>query len=246
MKSSICQFCVMLILCSGIVLAQRKPKPTATKNCKKSDFDNHSSNVFGQFGLQELSFPETRAQLSTYCKKAKESTDFAKQYGQNCLKSTSQTLMSLASYNFEQVNKQYCAKNGKLKNDFIRWGKCGNKAKVNTEKCWDTMIVSMATTHKVKNTKDRIPVICCTYYAWIKCNKKAMQDMGESVCANDAIKGYEVHVNKASVDSMNLICSKYQDDPVKCANLKKELPNERPKRMDKMPLLYIFDIFDKL
>ena len=76
------------------------------------------------------------------------------------MKSTSQTLMSLASYNFEQVNKQYCAKNGKLKNEFIKWAKCGNKAKVNTEKCWDKMIVAMSITHKVKNSKSRIPLIC--------------------------------------------------------------------------------------
>ena len=73
-----------------------------------------------------------------------------------------------------------------------------------------------------------------------------MEEMGESVCAKGAVDGYEKHVNKASVDSMNLICSRYEDDPVKCASYKKELPKERPKRLDKMPLLYVFDIFDKL
>lgn len=69
------------------------------------------------------------------------------------------------------------------------------------------------------------------------------------MCSKAAVAGYETHINKASVDAMNLICSKYEDDPVKCGNLQKDIPDlkaNKPKRLDKMPLLYVFDVFDKL
>ncbi|CAG2180362.1 unnamed protein product, partial [Oppiella nova] len=183
--------CILLCLEVCAVLAQNGKNKTLNKNCLQSEFDRHSSNVFGQFGLPELKFPESRSQLTTYCRKAKESTDFSKQYGTNCLKSTSQTLMSLATYNFDKVNKQYCAKNGKLKDAWVNWSKCGNKAKPNTEKCWDTMIVNMANTKNVKN------IMLRTYYTWIKCTRKALEDMGEKTCKPDAVDGYAVHINKA-------------------------------------------------
>jgi len=237
---------VAFVLCIAGVLSQKPRNRSSDKNCEKSDFDRHSSNVFGQFGLPELSFPETRKELNTYCKKAKESTEFSKQYGTNCLKSTSQTLMSLATYNFDKVNKQYCAKNGKLKDAWVNWSKCGNKAKPTTEKCWDTMLVRMANTKKIKNSKSRIPTICCTYYQWIKCTRKALEDMGDGVCNREAVEGFTVHINKASVDSMNLICSRYEDNPQKCEAYFKEIPTGRPKKLDKMPLLYVFDVFDSL
>jgi len=68
--------------------------------------------------------------------------------------------MSLAVYNFERTNKQYCAKNGKLKDQFINWAQCGNGGKVETKKCWDKMIITMANVRKVKHSKSKIPIIC--------------------------------------------------------------------------------------
>ena len=95
-----------------------------------------------------------------FFRKVRASTDFAKQYGDNCLKSTSQTLMSLASYNFDVVNKPYCSKKGKKKAEFVSWGKCGNAGKPKTKVCWDKMITIMGNTMKVKESKKRIPLIC--------------------------------------------------------------------------------------
>jgi len=237
---------ILLLVTTGSVYSRRTGRTNdKDKNCNQTEFDRHSSNVFGQFGLSELQFPETRTELNRYCRKARESTDFAKQYGQNCLKGTSQTLMSLASYNFDKVNKQYCAKNGKLKEQWVTWSKCGNAAKDKTKKCWDIMVLTMANTKKVKNSKSRIPIVCCTYYEWIKCTRRAMEEIG-GTCTKEAIDGFHVHINKASVDSMNLICSRYEDNKQKCDTLAKEVSTVRPKRMHKMPLLYVFDIFDSL
>ncbi|XP_054166512.1 uncharacterized protein LOC128963984 [Oppia nitens] len=239
---------LLLLFCMIVsVVGQRVKKQSKDdQNCNENDFDRHSSNVFGQFGLEELRLPESKNELKTYCRKAKESTDFAKKFGDNCLKGTSQTLMSLASYNFDKVNKDYCAKNGKKKDQWIEWAKCGNKAKPATIKCWDKMIITMANTKKVKNNKIRIPIICCSYYAWINCNRKAFEAMGSNVCSDDAINGIDVHTKKASVDSMNLICSRYQDDLTKCQSYEKEVSNTRPKRIHKTPLLYVFEVFDSL
>ena len=71
--------------------------------------------------------------------------------------------------------------------------------------------------------------------------------MGAATCPKGAVDGYMEFINKASVDSMNLICSRYQDDPVKCAALRKEVPESpKPKKLQKTPLLYVFDLFDNL
>lgn len=121
------------------------------KNCNATKFDESVAHVFGQFGNENYKFPETRPDLSTYCDQVKASNDFSRLYGQNCLKGTSQTLLSLSIYNFDRTNKAYCARNGKKKDDFVQWANCGNKAKPATAKCWETMMLEMANTKKVTN-----------------------------------------------------------------------------------------------
>lgn len=38
------------------------------KNCNKNLFDTHAANVFAQFGLDELRFPDDLNELTAYCK----------------------------------------------------------------------------------------------------------------------------------------------------------------------------------
>ena len=66
---------IVFVFCVSIysVLGQRKPKANANttntdKNCNKELFDKHSANVFAQFGYDNLPFPESRSQLTSYCK----------------------------------------------------------------------------------------------------------------------------------------------------------------------------------
>jgi len=233
----------LFLISISIAFAQ---KNSETKECKdlKKKFDEHISNVFGQFGVEGNRFPESRSKLTEYCKKSADSNTFAKNYGQKCLKDTSQTLMSLAVYNFERTNKQYCAKNGKLKDQFVSWSKCGNSARKDTVKCWDSMLQIMANARKVKNSKSRVPIICCNYYAWTKCTVKALRD--NSNCDKSAVDGYDQHISKSSVDAMNLICKRYEDNDQKCAQLYTQLPANKPKSLNKTPLLYVFDVFDSL
>jgi len=86
--------------------------------------------------------------------------EFSKDYGDRCLTGTSQTLLNLQVYNVERINKPYCSKNGKKRDAFISWSKCGNEAKPESKKCWNTMINDMCNTRKVANTKSRIPITC--------------------------------------------------------------------------------------
>ncbi|XP_054169301.1 uncharacterized protein LOC128966477, partial [Oppia nitens] len=201
------------------------------------------SNVFGQFGPEDYSFPTTRDDLKEYCRDVKDAKDLSIKYSDDCLEGTSQTLLSLANYNFDKVNKQYCSKNGKKKNDFLSWGKCGNVAQPKLRTCWSKMINVLAVTNKVRNEKSKVPIICCNYYEWVRCTVNSLKEKGLSVCSNDAINGFESHIRKSSVDSMNLICSKYEDDSTKCSSLMKELPDSKPKKLYKTPYLYIFEIF---
>jgi len=232
----------LILISLSYTFAQRN----RNKKCAKDEFDKNIANIFGQFGHEELKFPESRRQLNEYCKISKASNEYAKLYGQTCLTSTSQTLMSLFVYNFERTNKQYCAKNGKLKDEFVEWAKCGNNAKTKMLKCWDKMLLVMANTKKVKNSKSKIPIICCNYYEWTKCTIKEMKEMGSATCPQNSVDGYDQHIKKASVDAMNLICKRYEDNDEKCNSLYEQLPKTKPANLRKTPLLYIFDVFDSL
>ena len=70
--------------------------------------------------------------------------------------------------------------------------------------------------------------------------------MGPTVCPQIHVDGYISHINKASVDSMNLICSKYDNDDGKCEPYMKEAIMTKVKKPHKTPLLYVFEVFDKL
>ena len=56
----------LLTICLLVVVGVSVAAPS--KNCNKNQFDTHAANVFAQFGLDELNFPESPAQLSKYCR----------------------------------------------------------------------------------------------------------------------------------------------------------------------------------
>lgn len=180
--------------------------------------------------------------------------------------------MSLAAYNFKKVNEQYCSKRGKLKDRFITWGKCGNDAKPDTKKCWDKMMNLMSNVMQAES-KNRVPVICwwverpirrpnplwpnplwpnplwpdhySTYYEWIACNDRVLSKA--DVCSEETRQGFKTHIHKSTVDSMNLICSKYDNDPTKCKPyMDKAVRTKNKGRLHKAPLLYVFDVFEQI
>jgi hypothetical protein len=67
-----------------------------------------------------------------------------------------------------------------------------------------------------------------------------------SVCPQSSVDGYEAHIKKSSVDAMNLICRRYEDNDEKCTQLFSQLERKKVKSLRKTPLLYVFDIFDSI
>ena len=65
-------------------------------------------------------------------------------------------------------------------------------------------------------------------------------------CNDEAKAGYEHLIHKGTVDSMNLICNRYEDDDAKCGKLFDELPKKKPKKLRETPISYIFDIFESI
>ncbi|CAG2166997.1 unnamed protein product [Oppiella nova] len=247
-----------LIICLAVTAAnfgqsyglQARSRQRATggraddKGCSKREFDRRMSNVFGQFGPEDYSFPKTREDLKEYCRH--DARELSKKYSDDCLEGTSQTLLTLGNYNFDKVNKQYCSKSGKKKDAFVSWGSCGNSARPKLGVCWTKMISVLAVANKVRNDKSKVPIVCCNYYEWVRCTVSALKEKASTTCSKEAIDGYESHIRKSTVESMNLICSKYEDDSAKCASLMTELPNTKPKKLYKTPYLYIFEIFKNL
>ncbi|KAI2805265.1 hypothetical protein BLOT_004259, partial [Blomia tropicalis] len=217
---------------------------TKAKNCSIDAFEASFARAYGHFGVDRLKLPESESKLNQYCKAVLQNKDFSKDYGERCLTGTSQTLLNLQVYNVERTNKPYCAKNGKKRAPFIRWAKCGNAAKPETKKCWTSMINDMANTRKVTNSKSRIPIVCCKYYKWIKCMKASWK--ATSVCDEEAREGYGNLIHKSTIDSMNLICNRYEDNDEKCNKLFEELPKKKNKNLRETPISYIFDVFESL
>lgn len=65
-------------------------------------------------------------------------------------------------------------------------------------------------------------------------------------CTQEARDGYEELIHRSTVDSMNLICNRYEDDDTKCGKLFEELPKKKNKKLRETPISYIFDIFESI
>ena len=65
-------------------------------------------------------------------------------------------------------------------------------------------------------------------------------------CDADAKEGYGELIHKSTVDSMNLICAKFEDNDAKCKKLFEELPKTKNKNLRETPISYIFDVFESL
>ena len=106
------------------------------------------------------------------------------------------------------------------------------------------MINDMANARKATNVKSRIPIVCCQYYKWIKCMKRSWERT--SSCNTDSREGYANLIHKTTVDSMNLICNRYEDDEAKCKKFIDEAPKKKNKNLRPTPISYIFDIFESI
>ncbi len=95
-------------------------------------------------------------------------------------------------------------------------------------------------------SKSRVPIICCSYYAWTKCTVNALKEMGSNTCPQSTVDAYDQHIKKSSVEAMNLICRRYEDNDEKCTQFFSELERKKPKTLRKTPLLYVFDVFDSI
>lgn len=245
MKSTFTSSLLAVVLATLLLVAdQSLAQYTKASNCSLDVFDASFGRAYGHFGIERLKMPESEAKLNQYCKAVAANKVLSKDYGERCLTGTSQTLLNLQVYNVERLNKPYCSKKGSKRAAFVSWSGCGNKAKPATVKCWKTMVHDMALARKVTNTKSRIPIVCCKYYQWIKCMKAAWK--ASSDCNDEARAGYEDLIHKATVDSMNLICNRYEDDDTKCGKLFEELPKKKLKKVRETPISYIFDIFESI
>lgn len=166
----------VLMACHTLVAGQY----TKADNCSIDAFESSYARAYGYIGITRLRLPDSEARMKTYCKyfdpflfarvsllcltfvhrNIAANQVFSKDYGDRCLTGTSQTLLKLQVYNIERVNKPFCAKNGKKRENLIEWSKCANKGKKDTGKCWDTMVNGMHNTRKVTNVKSRLPLVC--------------------------------------------------------------------------------------
>ncbi len=178
-----------------------------------------------------------------------KSINSAKDYVKKCLKGLSKTIISVTIFSTEKVNiknsNSICG-NKAERNNYIARGRCGNRGKRNTSKCWNNLINNMSNVKNVTDDKLRIPLFCCQFYAWKTCTVDTFKSLGPKVCSESAIEGYETQIARGSLDPLNIFCSDY-DESDKCDKLGESLPKVRSNRSrNKTPFPAVFEVFDSI
>ncbi len=182
-----------------------------------------------------------------------ESVNSAKDYAKKCLKGLSKTIITVTIFNTEKVhikNSNSICGNKNERNNYIARGRCGNRAKKNTSKCWNNLINNMSNAKKVKNVKLRIPLFCCLFYNWRKCTVDTFKSLGPKVCSDSAIEGFDAQIVRGALDPLNTFCYEHNQDSDqsdKCDKLTELIPKVRSNRSrNKTPFSATFELFDSL
>jgi hypothetical protein len=60
-----------------------------------------------------------------------------------------------------------------------------------------------------------------------------LKEMGSNTCPQSAVDGYDQRIRKSSVEDMNLICRRYEDNDEKYAQLFFRISEKKPKTLRK-------------
>ena len=83
----------------------------------------------------------------------------AKNFLTECTKGMARTVPSILVYTSGKVGKLIC-RNKKERSNYISKGKCGNKSKKGTIKCWNELIAIMTNIKNLKNDRNKLPSMC--------------------------------------------------------------------------------------
>ncbi len=167
----------------------------------------------------------------------------------------SKTITSVTIFATEKVhikNSDSICRNKTERNNYIARGRCGNRGKKNTYKCWNNLINNISNAKNVTNVKLKIPLFCCLFYTWRKCTVDTFKSLGPKVCSESAIKGFNVQISRlrGSLEPLNISpCEGTQnyEESDKCDKLNKLLPKVRSNRSrNKTPFPAVFEVFDSL
>lgn len=109
------------------------------------------------FGHLERQYPTTEARMRAYCAKDRANEKYLSDYAALCLDKLSQQVIGLLSYSVSATNRKHCV--GRRKRAFLKWAPCGNSAKPETAKCWQTLNAFLPRISKAPN-KWKIPMVC--------------------------------------------------------------------------------------
>ncbi len=136
-----------------------------------------------------------------------KSVKSAKDYVKKCSKGLSKTITSVTILATEKVhirNSDSICRNKAERNNYIARGRCGNRGKKNTSKCWNNLINNISNAKNVKDVKLKISLFCCLFYTWRKCTVDTFKSLGPKVCSESAIEGFHTQIARGSLDPLNI------------------------------------------
>ncbi|XP_054155173.1 uncharacterized protein LOC128953685 [Oppia nitens] len=201
-------------------------------------------SLIGQYGFSDHKWPEKEDEMQSWCKAIPKDGKAAKNYVKKCLHGMSGTIMSVTIYGAEKVARGYC-NNPQERDAYMSRGKCGNKAKPGTTKCWNNIINVMTNIKHLNVSSAKIPSFCCSFFEWRDCTLNEFNKMGAPVCSQQDIEGFSSHISRGSLDPLNMLCADY-DDSDKCDKIMDKIERKPTTTRFRTMFPALMEMFDTL
>ena len=89
-----------------------------------------------------------------------EDTAHAKFFKHNCYQGITRSLVRQSILALEYNNVKLSCKNEDEMKRFLKRGKCGNRGKSGTTKCWSDWIDKLNRAKQIEDTTKRVPLLC--------------------------------------------------------------------------------------
>ncbi|CAG2106572.1 unnamed protein product [Medioppia subpectinata] len=168
-------------------------------------------------GRNSRKYPETSQQMSKHCKQTNSLIRCAKDYTDTCAKGVQKQLANVMLYTVKTNQKSYCSKSSK-REEVISFAACGNAVRDETSTCMDNFLMNLGKANAVEQ-KYKVPHACCAFHKLKGCIMTAARDKGSPVCVEKKLENYEKYINAMAGNTLNLMCTDYEEDSDKCQKL---------------------------
>ncbi|CAG2172194.1 unnamed protein product [Oppiella nova] len=168
-------------------------------------------------GRNSRKYPETSQQMQKHCKQTNALIRCAKDYTDSCAKGVQKQLANVMLFTAKTNQKSYCSKASK-REEVLSFASCGNAIRDPSSTCMDTFLVNLGKANAMES-KFKVPHACCAFHGLKSCIMRAARDKGSPDCVDKKMENYEKYINAMAGNTLNLMCTDYEEDSDKCSKL---------------------------